>query len=139
MAHARSLIRDAVALALTGLATTSSRVSVDPLYDLEAQALPSLRIQTGHESVDTVAQFGRRTYERTMSLSIEGVAHASTGLANTLDAMTAEIEIAMAADVTFGGVCMDAVLQGLNQSIERADQPVGKIALEYAMKYVTEL
>jgi len=139
MAHKRKLIRDAVVAALTGLTTTGVNVSVDPVYDIEAVKLPQLVITTGDESADPVAYgSGYRTYQRVLNLSIEAIAQATTGLADTLDQIALEVETAINADPTLAATAMDAVLTGIRQQIEKASQPIGRMSIDYDITYVTE-
>ncbi len=138
MEHARKQIRDAVVSTLTGLATTGANVSVDPVYDIAEASLPALVITTGDESVDITAQFAPRIYQRALNLSIEGIASATSGLADTLDQIAMEVEAAINADATLGGVAMDAVLTSIRQNMEKAAVPIGRLSLDYDITYVTE-
>jgi len=136
--HKRTAIRNAVVAALTGLTTTGANVSVDPVYDLDAANLPMLVITTGDESVDIGAQIGVRTYQRALTLSIEAIAKARVGLADTLDQIALEVEAAINTDPTLAATALDAVLTSVRQSMEKGSQPIGRLSLDYDITYVTE-
>jgi len=78
LAHLRKQIRDYVVTALTGLSTTSSRVYAKS------------------EEVETTTITRPRTQVRTLTLTVEGFAVAISGLDNTLDATSLEVEDGLA-------------------------------------------
>lgn len=139
MPHVREQIRDAAVTALTGLTTTSTRVYAERLYQLRATDLPGLRIFCGAESVEPDrlgASFGQ---QRDMSLIVEGVARANSALDDTLDDICAEVEAALAADVTLGGKCKFLHLTGIDdpEQSDEGDQPTGMVRLNFRVQYRT--
>ena len=85
MAHLRKQIRDNVVTALTGLSTTGSRVYTSRVYPMAAANLPGLCVYAKSEEVETTTVTRPRTQVRTLTLSVEGFAVATSGLDNTLD------------------------------------------------------
>ncbi len=92
MAHLRKQIRDNVVTALTGLSTTGSRVYASRVYPMAAAKLPGLCVYAKSEEVETTTTTRPRTQLRTLTLSVEGFAVATSGLDNTLDAISLEVE-----------------------------------------------
>ncbi len=95
MAHLRKQIRDNVVTALTGLSTTGSRVYAGRVYPIAAANLPSLCVYAKSEEVETTTITRPRTQLRTLTLSVERFAVATSGLDNTLDAISLEVEEAL--------------------------------------------
>ena len=95
MAHLRKQIRDNVVTALTGLSTTGSRVYASRVYPMAAANLPGLCVYAKSEEVETTTITRPRTQLRTLTLSVEGFAVATSGLDNTLDAISLEVEEAL--------------------------------------------
>jgi serine/threonine protein kinase HipA of HipAB toxin-antitoxin module len=107
MTHVRAQIVAAVAAALTGLATTGSRVFVQRRYPADETALPCLLIYRGGE-VSEVAEMGTsdREMSRVADILVEAVAAGETA-DDTLDRIAAEAEAALAADIRLGGLARD--------------------------------
>jgi len=95
LAHLRKQIRDNVVTALTGLSTTGSRVYASRVYPMAAAKLPGLCVYAKSEEVETTTTTRPRTQLRTLTLSVEGFAVATSGLDNTLDAISLEVEEAL--------------------------------------------
>ncbi len=138
MAHKRTLIRTAIVTAVTGLATTGSHVFVDPVTQIEASNLPCLVVQTGGEEVAGETSPFNRLYQRRMDVQIDGIARAAGGVDAVLDQIALEVEAAINADVTLGGVCLDTRLTGVQIHREHGDQTIGRLSLDYQINYVTE-
>ena len=107
MAHLRKQIRDNVVTALTGLSTTGSRVYASRVYPMAAANLPGLCVYAKSEEVETTTITRPRTQLRTLTLSVEGFAVATSGLDNTLDAISLEVEEALAADPSRSSLAKD--------------------------------
>lgn len=112
MAHVRTQIVTAIASAVTGLATTGWRVFVQRRYPADETRLPCLLIYRASE-VSEVAEMGRppREMMRTVDVSIEAVASGASA-DDTLDTIASQVETALAADITLGGLARDAVCVG---------------------------
>lgn len=136
MAHPRKLIRDALVARLTGLPTTGASVHADPVYDLEAASLPALVLRTGGEEVETVGYMNGQTVQRRLTMDVAVVAR-GVNRSDVLDQAASEIESAIAADVTLGGVALDARLVALRRRDEAGDAPHAELTLEYEITYAT--
>jgi len=107
MAHVRKQIRDAIVTALTGLTTTGSNVFRSRIYPLESSKLPGLCIFTRSEAVEFDTLTISRSINRVLDVSVEAYVSATTDYDNTLDTIAVEVEEALAADVTLGGLSKD--------------------------------
>jgi len=144
MTHARQQIRDAVVEAVTYLDTTKRNVFRTRVYPIDRQSLPGICVYTSSESIEPNTIGGLKSvsaYLRTLSVSIEAYAKASTNLDNTLDGIAVEIETAMAQDSTLNGLVEDVVLTSTEIDIMGGDseQPVGVLRLSYDIIYRTTL
>ncbi len=109
MAHARKQIRGALVTALTGLATTGTRVYVNNVYS--RPVMPFMNIDQGDEVIDN-STMGARLQQRVADYSIQVVAEGDTSL-DALDTSSVEIEDAISADTTLGGKVRDAQYLGV--------------------------
>ena len=138
MAHVRKQIRDAVATALMGLSKTRSNVFTSRLYELTIDDLPGLRIYTDEELEVEALTIGNPVEQRRfLTLIIDGIEQANVKLDDTLDEIAEQVEIAMAADVTLGGLVVGMALE--STEIELSDgsaQPIGVIKLTYSIEYL---
>lgn len=136
MPHVRQQIREAAATALTGLATTGSRVSQSRMRPRADSALPALLVETNDESL-TPHTVGA-AYQRDLTLSVRGIAKAVANVDDTLDTIASEIEVALAGAPTLGGLCAPVQLQRVSIEFDDStDKPVGVITLDYQATYFT--
>lgn len=103
--HVRKQIRAAAATALTGLATTSTRVYDSRVYPMQDENLPGLRVFTPSESSQPLEMGRTRARARNLILVVEACVKANTSYADTADLITKEVETALDADNTLGGLC----------------------------------
>jgi len=78
--------------------------------------------------------------ERTLTVSIEGVAGGGDDLDDTLDTFTQQVEAAVNADPTLGGLLTEELeLVSTNSEITaRGNQQVGAFRMDYECGYLTE-
>ena len=96
MSHVRKLIRDNVVTTLTGLSTTGSKIYRSRVYPLAA-----------NDASEYATNVRPRTLLRTMTVSVEAYVQAKADYDSALDTISAEIEAALAVDVTRGGYAKD--------------------------------
>lgn len=135
--HARQLIREAVELAVTGLATTSTRVFPSKVYNLQESQLPALQVISAAESIE-LDEGTLDAPARLFDVVVKGTAQATSNVDNTLDDIAEEVETALGADITLGGLShgLDLVATDFDYSGE-GDQPIGNIELTYRVAYRT--
>ena len=138
MAHVRQQVRAAAVARRTGLATTGSRVDSAPVYPLDLAAGPRLGVSVADETAESLTMGAQPTVQRTVTLTVEGHAVATAGVANVLDAVAAEVETALGGLLTVGSVEVPLMYTGA--SIEFStdlDRPVGRVSLSFTADLFT--
>ena len=107
MAHVRKQIRDAIKTALTGLATTGANCYQSRVFPFESTKLPALLIYTKSETTDFDTISLPRDVMRVLEINVEAYVQGTANYDNTLDQIAVEVEEAIAADVTLGGLTTD--------------------------------
>lgn len=132
MAHIRKQIRDAVVTRVTGLTTTGSRVYPSRTTALAAGDMPGLQIFTLKEPIRTLDR--DRAQLRDLEVMIDACVTAASGTAaDTLDTICAEVETAMAATLTVGGVTIELALA--ETAIELKSEADPSVAVAH-MKFI---
>ena len=137
MPHVREQIRDAVAAALADLTLTEDRVFTSQFHELHDEELPGLRIFTENEGESENLTLNDPPLQlRPLELMIEAVDKTAEDIDNTLDDIAEDVEIAMMADVTLGGLVQGIIYVGTEKEvIEEGEQPVGVARLNYIVTY----
>lgn len=136
MAHVRKQIRDDVVSTVTGLVTTGSRVYKSRVYPLATDKLPALFVYTNSEASERISNDG--TYERTVTINIEALVQANTGYDDTLDLIAKEVEIAIQADLTLGGLAKDTRLVSFETDFsDQSDKPLARGTIQIEVDYYT--
>ncbi len=134
MAHVREQIRKAIATAVTGLATTGANVSSSRVYPHDT--LPSLVVLVDGDVVQTELGTMDRKQDRLLSVSVAARAKGTAAVDDTLDTICAEVEAALAADITLGGLAKDLWLSNTAIGFDGAsDQPTGLATMSYSVEY----
>lgn len=134
--HVRRQIREAVATAVTGLTTTSTRVFQSRVYPLEPGDLPCLVIRTLSETSEPTTIHGPRELLRVLSVQINAMAKATADVDDTLDQICKEVEIAIAADITLGGKCKSVTLTTTEiQLTGTSEVPTGMASMVWDVDY----
>lgn len=134
--HLRRQIRESIAAAVTGLASTGSRVYQSRVYRAQETALPCLLIRAGGEAVTPLDMNSPVTLQRTFSVSLEVVAQDVGNLDDALDAIAKEVEVAIAA-MTLPGISSHAALTSISEPelTGEGDQPIGRAVMTYDVTY----
>ena len=128
--HLRTSLRDAMATAVTGLTSTGSRVHKSRLYPVAADALPCLLVACGEQE--------QLQQERTLLMTVRGMAKATGDLDATLNQIALEVEAAVQAAGMLGGKVDDVTLIEIRTDVDDSmDKPVGVIELTYRLIYFT--
>lgn len=136
MPHVRRSIREAAAMAVTGLATTGAHVFQSRVYSLKDADLPCLLVTSLAE--DTVnASIDTMLLDRALQLRIRGVHKATVDLDDALDQIALEVEQALLGS-TLGGKCKPLVLVSTRIDMDDTlDKPAGVIELIFSTNYFT--
>lgn len=132
--HVRKQIRDAIVSALTGLTQTGANVYTSRALPLGAD-LPALCIYTSEEIADYDAGHLDCVPMRMVTLAVHGYHKGDDD--DMLDQIAAEVETALFADTTFGGLAQYIV--NLSQTISRdsdTEQNTGVIIITVQIAYL---
>jgi hypothetical protein len=139
MPHVRQSIRDNIVSTLTGLATTQTRVFRSRLYPMDSGKLPGLCIYTKSESSEFATMGSNRTVSRTMRVAVEIYVSGLTNYDNSLDAIAAQIEIALMTDRTRAGLAKDTRIVGFDADYSGdGERPVATGTIEVEVLYHTK-
>ena len=136
--HLRRQIREALATAVTGLATTGSRVFQSRVYPLETADLPGLLVFTLTESSERVTFPAPGLMQRVLRLQVVGIASAVSDLDDTLDQICKEVEIALAMPCTaLAGIAKTITLISTDVEMQgTSSRPVGQAAMTFEIVYM---
>ena len=140
MSHVRTQIRYAAATALTGLAKTGTKVFKSRVRPLDDDELPCLLVYCDDEqNIDRATAGNPARLQRELALIVKGLAKKSTALDDELDVICKEVEVAIAGNVTLGGlVRMGVTLRSIAVTMNEDGQtPCGEIIMEFSANYST--
>lgn len=136
MSHARQQIREAAATLLAGILPTIYTSRVYPALNL-----PNISVYANRETVETELDHGpgsQKRYSRLLELEITITAEAVTGVDDLIDDYAAQVEAALAGDITLGGLCEDSRLMGSSFDLDgEAEKPLGLLRIIYEIWYRT--
>ena len=136
--HLRRQIRDAVKTALTGLATTGTRVYVGRSRPLARSHEPSLLIYTPQEASRRAVNGQPPILDRIVQVIVEGRVSLAGEPDGTLDAIAKEVEAAMWTNRALGGLVFNTRLVATDTSTEAdGERQLGGIRLSYEMTFQT--
>lgn len=137
--HLRRQIREAVATAITGLATTGARVFPSRVYPLETEGdLPGLLVFTLAEASSRSTLPAPGLMQRTVRLQVVAVAEATADLDAALDQICKEVEIALAMPcAALAGIAKTITLTSTDVELRgTSSRPVGQAAMTYEVVYM---
>lgn len=137
MAHVRQQIREAVAAAVTGLATTGTSVFVNKITPNEAQSLPNLLVFTNGESSEADAMGESRGLMRSLDVVIDATAEGD-GIDDMLDTIASEVETAIDTDAALAALVKNITLASTSVSRSAAGQtPMMGLRMTFTATYRT--
>jgi phosphoenolpyruvate-protein kinase (PTS system EI component) len=144
MSHVRKQIRDQFVTLLTaGVTLVSSRVFATRVYPLTQAKLPAITVTAGAETSGLMtmgATMGVKSLDRTVEITVSIYENATASLDSTIDAIAVQVEEAIGADFTLGGIAKESVLTSTSIDFSgETEQPVGIATMTFAVRYVTSL
>lgn len=136
MAHVRQTIRDHIVSAVTGLSTTGANVFTSRVYPIAAGKMPGLCVYTLSEAIEAQTLRPPRGLVRVLEISVEAYVEGSTN-DDVLDNICAEVEAAIAADITRGGNAKDTILVSFEADFADGERPLVVGRLTYQVTYST--
>lgn len=140
MTHVRTQIRGAAATALTGLTTTGARVFKSRIRPADDDELPCLLVYCDDErDIEKTTAGNPGRLSRPLELIIKGLAKKTAALDDELDKIALEVEVAIAANVTLGGLVREgAWLRDIGVTMnEEMETPCGEIVMVFSATYST--
>ena len=135
MAHLRQSIRERIATDVTGLSTTGSNVFQSRFYPIEDASLPCLLVYSTTEDSEPTEMASPRPMTRNLNVVVQGVVSA-TQPDDTLDLISKEVEVALAADVTINDLAHNSFLSGTEIEFNSdGATPIGTVMLNYSVEY----
>lgn len=139
MSEARKNIRQKVVELLLYKTAAEDRVFSNPARNLWQENLPAILVYSRSETVNEFSS-APRTLKRSLRLAIECVANADENLDDQLDDLTEEVERALGADESLGGLASDCLLEEVTMELKGDGQTViGSCALTYLVTYFSEI
>jgi phosphoenolpyruvate-protein kinase (PTS system EI component) len=144
MSHVRKQIRDQFVTLLTaGVTLVSSRVFATRVYPLTQAKLPAITVTAGAETSGLMtmgATMGVKSLDRTVEITVSIYENATASLDSAVDAIAVQVEEAIGADFTLGGIAKESVLTSTSIDFSgETEQPVGIATMTFAVRYVTSL
>lgn len=133
--HLHKQLRDAILAALTGLATTGARAYATRSQPMAEGNLPGLRIYLDEERAEAQTIHAPVMQGREAGLVVEACAKAGSALDDTLDQVSKEVEIALAAGITVAGRSLEVSYTGMSFSVEQLEQPVGVKRMTFSIPF----
>lgn len=137
--HARAAIRGAIVTALGGLATTGSRVYHGRTRPLGESHEPTLLVYATVEKSDIHSMSDEGAILlRELTLAVEGRVIMADVPDDVLDDIAAEVEVAMQADPSLGGLALEVTLISTRITTQSpGENQAGEVRLEYRVQYRT--
>jgi hypothetical protein len=144
MSHVRSQIRDQfVAILKAGVPLVTRRVFGTRVYPLTQAKLPAITVTASAETSQLMTMggsMGARSLDRTVDITVSIYENSTASLDGTIDAIAVQVEEAIGADYTLGGIAKHSVLTSTSIDFSgETEQPVGIATLTFAVRYVTSL
>lgn len=137
MSHARTSIRKAVVAALQATATAGGNVIDGRTDKLTPQDLPALKVSV-REQVEPMGSIGRFE-QRNVDIFVQIFARNSEFVSDTLDDVSAEVELAVVGAGTLGGVVKGApAFVSYEPLFAPGDAPLGEAVMRFTAMYVTQ-
>ena len=135
MAHLRQSIRERFVTDVTGLTTTGSNVFEGRNYPIEDGSLPCLLVFSTTEESEVTEMASPRPMTRILNVVVQGVVGATTP-DDTLDLISKEVEVAMAADVKINSLANNSFLSSTEIEFNSdGAKPIGTVMLNYSVEY----
>lgn len=136
MPHGRKQIRDALQAQLTGLATTAGRVFAGRVEPLGINECPGLNVRVSTETPrDDLLTMLEADAPRTVQILVEG--YVGAGGESALDQIALEVEIALEAEPTIGGLVDQLIYEGtLLRRVPEGEYDHAVVTLTYSATYI---
>lgn len=139
MTHARTIIRQFFVELLKGKTIAANKVYDSRLYSMDESSLPGIIVFSNNEGVITSTISYPRSQERTLKITVECYAKATSSVNVTVDNIAAQVEELVSNDAGLKGLCKDCRLESTDVSLNSdGDQPVSVASLMFSVVYRTK-
>lgn len=140
MPHPRQVIRHAVVAQLVGKTAAGTRVFPARRIPFQRVELPALAVYVPTESVDVQSRAtAPRELDRRAQVVVEAMAQQAGDVDDVLDEIAFQVENALHADWTLGGVASDLLLTATETEVlDDGKQLIGVVRLEFEVRYYSE-
>jgi len=136
MSHVRQQIREYFGTTLIGLSTTGTNVTESRVYPIENSKLPALVIYTKSETSEPIVIGTDRVMSRELSVVVEAYCKAASNFDDTIDTISKEVEEAISADRTLGGLAKDTFIESTEIEFNgEGEKPLGYVSLTFLTNY----
>ncbi len=137
MAHVRQQIREAFATVLAN-ASVASVISSSRVYPLPPTTTTAALIYTNTDSVTDTTLTAPRNLTRELIIVVECVARKLADLDDQLDTLCKNVENAVGANNTLGGLVKDCILADTIITHDfNGDAPIGSARMQFRVMYRT--
>lgn len=131
--HARQQVREALSTIVTGLTTTQGRVFQSRVYPVDESELPCLLVTTDEEENEYLNTNYPSAVQRSITATVKAVVENIADLDDAVDNICKEVEIAVHADITLGGIVSSVHLASTEIEIDtEGKKPVGVATMLFA-------
>lgn len=135
MPHARKQLRDALKTRLTGLATTGARAFAGRVEPLTTAECPGLNVRVSAETARDDLTLLEDDSLRDVQIVVEGYVNA--GGEDTLDQIALEVEQALEAEPTLGGLIDELTYQSTTlRRVPEGEYDHAVVTLAYSAVYI---
>lgn len=137
--HVRKQFRAAAVTRLTGLTTTGARVFPSRVYPVQEAELPGLLVYTQSDAVEALTLDVPEFQQRATELRVEGLASVATGMDDTLDQISKEVEIALASPLTVDGKSLAVTYLGCDVELRgpEGSRDMGAVVMRFSADLLT--
>jgi len=139
MTHVRQQVIAATTAAVTGLTTTGAKVFPSRTAPLADADVPGLTVTDQDETViQEQSPFGHLYRQLTIEINGHSANTTDAAVSVELNKIASEVEVAMAANVSLGGIALGSTLVSTEKALnDDADGVTGSIKLTYTVDYLT--
>lgn len=140
MPHPRQVIRHAVVAQLLGNTVAGARVFAARRVPFQRVELPAVAVYVPTESVEVTSRAtAPRELDRRAQVVVEACAQGAGDVDDALDEIALQVENALHADWTLGGVASDLLLVSTEVDVmDDGKQLIGVARLEFEVRYYSD-
>jgi hypothetical protein len=137
--HVSEQIIAAVKVRLSGLPTTGARVFDSRVHPVQTEDVPCIKVDQGDESAE-YENVNVPEAIRTMELLVVACVKQNVAYRTEVNKIRKEVEAAIGADLTLGGICHDVQYNGCEIELSgEAEHPIAEATITFGVLYITDM